>query len=1543
MKSPRGWLRSVLRAHGIAATYLVRTAGVLAGLLSLAAAVALFLATQTDFGRNAALSYIEGALSGALHGTVELGPVTGGNLLTRVSLERVRISGPDGELFVELDDARLSYSPFGLLSRRYTFRSLSADRMQLILRQYPEGDWNFDRIFGGGADTIPEGPRLPLPAPTPFPPPVPELEPEGIRVAIVDGHVREGEVSLLWPWGHDLDGAALEDAARAVREGRTVWNIEPEGDGFVRAIRATGLSGRFPLVRLAEPGRPVRIDLEGMSAGIRAVSQPLDFRRFDGSMVFEDSIRFEVRQAELGASRLNGRGWITSGENAASGEGTDFRFDLDGDPIGFADLQWLPIPIPREGGGPGDVVIRSQGGRTFVELREAVVEVRDSRMDGGLILELGEMPHFDSLSVRFLPLRLALVDEILERETLIDGYLRGPLEGTGPLDAIDLVADLTAEDLDGAAVPSRVGMAGKAGIVEPRRLGALGLDLEEFEPRWAAVVGLANRFGGRLTGRVVVDDRPNDTVAVSADVAHRTAAGGLSRVAGELSIHKPTPAVRLNATLDPLQLEAFDVYTPRATIISHVRGPISLSGPLGDLEAQADLLTPRGSLAFSGRFDLASERKTYDAELEARDIQLREWLEDGPSTDLAVSGRVRGEGTDPADASATFDLAILPSIVEGARVDTSLLRFTMAGGLAQVDTFAIRSELGRLDGRGDFGLAPDVAGTLLLEASSNLSRFNRWPASRLMPEEPSDGEGEGEPDEADLLVELVPPRAPAIEARSDTIAGTLTAEGVLTGSSSHPGLRLDLRIEGAAFHGYTADSLRGTARIADLRVRDTLSLRATAYGMAGGPIGSEPLDRLRAEVDRAGGSWISFAGELERAPLVSIATEGALRQDSPSVGGTGGTEGEAVGEGEVERTAVRLDRLDVRVREHAYELEQTARVVYGDSGLVVRELALASPSGSRLRLHGEIPASGGADFRIDLEELPIGAVLEMMPFSTRLEGSAGGSLRVSGTADAPLIEARLEVERPQLDSATFRLLTADLSYTSRRIEGQIEMLGEGRAALRAQGEVRADLSFHSVEERLPEDAVDVAVTIEQIPFEVVRLINSDMTQVGGQLDGAVRVRGRPGELRYDGDLVLSDGSAWIVPLQVRYTDMQGRVRFDGQEARIEALRVRSELGGEGDARGTLGIAEFANPAFDLQLRMDQFRAIDKRELNFAVTGAGRLGGSYREPTLSGRVRLSEGNVLMGEVFRGPDVVDLTDPLIASLIDTTAVEERRLIEREKRSFLYNLRAELDVEVGPGAWLRSPDMDVELAGEIDVRLHPAEQDLRIIGQLSLVRGSYRFRLRGLPSSRDFKIEEGTIEFIGSPRPNPRLDILATHQTRTDRGKLDIEARLTGTLSNMDVALTSDPPLSESDQICYLTLGGPCGAFATENQGAATALGLGQQATLGLFGSQLQSVFVGDLGLDLFQVRTGGTDQLRASDASFFAGAEVEVGTYIGRDVFFTFTQPLDGRRPDISLEWYFSEGWTLEARYENRYQRLFSAGSNLETQQSLGLFLFKEWTY
>ncbi|MCZ6825385.1 MAG: translocation/assembly module TamB, partial [Gemmatimonadetes bacterium] len=860
---------------------------------------------------------------------------------------------------------------------------------------------------------------------------------------------------------------------------------------------------------------------------------------------------------------------------------------------------------------------------------------------------------------------------------------------------------------------------------------------------------------------------------------------------------------------------------------------------------------------------------------------------------LAAAGRVSGEGTDPATLEARFDLEILPSVVEGARIESSLLRFTLARGVATVDTFAIRSELGSIDGRGSFGLAEESRGTLLLDVRSDLARWSGWPSSGGL-----DGPGFGglDGDRADGGE----PGLGAAGAASDALGGTLVARGSISGNRARIALVADISIRDAAYGGLRADSLSGHVRLSDLRSRDTLALDAVARGVSGGPIGAEPLDSLVLRLDRSGGPWTAFAVFAERAPSAAVELAGEIRRE---LRGTHKTAADLADAREADAgldrtTAVRLARLDVRVRDRAFALERPSYMEYGGSGLLVEGFALADRAGFRLAIDGAVPASGKADLRLALENLPLEAALELAPGDVEMSGVASGNVRVLGSAEAPRIEGRLSVDRPQLDSAAFRRFEAGFSYENRRIRAELELAGDGSTSVRAVGEVEADLSFRSVEERVPEDAADFAVSVVAVPFELVRMLNRDLTDVKGSIDGELRVRGRPGGFRYDGELVLSGGSTWIVPLEVRYVDMRGRIRFSGEEARLDSFSLRSALGGTASATGTIGLASFADPAFDLDLRVDEFYAIDKREMALVLTGVARLGGTNRAPDLSGAVRVSDGHVRLGDVVRGPDIVNLTDPEIASLIDTTVAEERRLIERERRAFLYNLRAELQVEVGPNAWLRAPEMDVELAGELDVFMHRAEQDMRVSGELHLVRGSYRFQLQDLPGSREFKIDRGTVEFTGAPTPNPRLDVVATHQTRTDRGKLDIEAHLQGTLQNMTVSLTSDPPLSESDQICYLTLGGPCSVFATADQGASSlGLGLAQQATLGLFGSELSSVFVGELGLDVFRVKTAGVEQRRGSDASFFAGAEVEIGTYIGPDVFLTFSQPLDGRPPDV----------------------------------------------
>ncbi|MDT8436736.1 MAG: hypothetical protein RRA92_08265, partial [Gemmatimonadota bacterium] len=142
------------------------------GLASLTAAGALVALSQTVVGRGFVERLVEDALNGVVEaGEVRVGPILGGDLLSSALLGRFEIAGPDGRLFVGLDSVRVRYNPLSLLVGTYRFDAVTARRAELVLRQYPDGRWNFDRIFEGET-------------------PPPEEEPEGVvggtRVLLAD-------------------------------------------------------------------------------------------------------------------------------------------------------------------------------------------------------------------------------------------------------------------------------------------------------------------------------------------------------------------------------------------------------------------------------------------------------------------------------------------------------------------------------------------------------------------------------------------------------------------------------------------------------------------------------------------------------------------------------------------------------------------------------------------------------------------------------------------------------------------------------------------------------------------------------------------------------------------------------------------------------------------------------------------------------------------------------------------------------------------------------------------------------------------------------------------------------------------------------------------------------------------------------------------------------------------------------------------------------------------------------------------------------------
>ncbi len=1504
----RGPAARLARALHIPQRVFFMASRVLAALLGFGflagAGLAVFL-SQTVVGRNFVSSLVQDALNGAIEGQVTLGPIIGGDLISTAIVSSFEIATHDGDVFLAMDSVRINYNPLSFLRSNFRFRHADIQRAEVNLIQYADGSWIMDRLFPG--DTTQTG------------------DPPKTRVLFADLTIERGTLRVRTPWAGELSGARRDSAIASGLRGEALWRVVRTDSGTVeRSLELEQLHGRLPLLRLVDPRRPMKFEIESMSVIANVVQEPLDIIQFDGTATFRDSVLIEIHRMQLPASRLSGSGYVIPSDPPT------YRFELAADPVGFTDLAWLPVPVPASGGGPADLVVWAGSDEIpVVEVSNGIIQVDDSNITGGFVLALEPNPRFRSIDLDFAPLRLRMVDELLERPGLIDGYLAGPLRGSGPIDALVIDAPLSARGVSDTLPASRVWVRGGVSMVEPFPLDSLRLEFDHFEPRWTRVVGISTQIEGRVDGTAMLNGRPDGLLAFEADVQVTGPGGDSSHVTGEgrMDLFEASELdVRFNA--DPLALSLVQPYVTDVQLVGSIRGPVAASGPLSDLHARARLQTPRGELEFDGVFDLEAEDKRYDALVIATDLQPEQWIADAPSGQLAIRGRIDGVGTDPATLAASFDLEILPSLFEGVRVDTSLVRFTLADGLATADTFVIRTDVGDMVGHGTFGLAEDQSGVLILDITApDLATWNRW----LIP-----GRNVSRPDTLvdDLFADF--PAAGQVEARAalpaqatspeDTLAGSLTARGIVFGNLHDYSLGGLIKGDTVSYGAFSADSLSLTLDVANPLRPDSLVVNSRAWEVMA----------LGERFDSIGLRWQRLGPDLNDLTLsasrdTTLAVETHARVDwTDSV-----------------KAAV-VDVLRLRLGDQTLSLADTTRIASAATGFTLDDLHFTGTGQAEVRASGSVPKDGPARFDFSFENLRVGNERGLWPERPNLDGLAMGSVQVRGTAASPEIEAQIIVQAPTVDSVSYDAIEADFDYADRSLSGRVSVRHEGRTLADAEGSLAVDLALEERETRISGEAVRFTVRADSLPLELAAIMFGNLEDVTGFARGEVRARGSLKALQLAGAADLVRGAASLPGLGVRFSGITGPVQFQGTDAILDSLPVTSSAGGLLSVSGAVDLTDLTNVGFDVDLRATRFGAIRRQRMNFLLSGNAHLGGTYAAPELTGDFRISNGTVRADQFFRDRSVVDLSDPAVIQFIDTTLVAERRLVARAQNPFLRNLRVDATMSVGPNLWLRSQQLELDMGGTLRVTMNRAQQDMQVVGPLSLERGRFRYEVG--PYSRNFKITSGSIDFIGTPGVNPNLDINAEYETRTTRGVvLTVTLHVTGTMLEPSLSLSSDPQLAESDLVCYVFFGSPCVAVTgTQGSGAELGTQLARDQVLGTVSSSLSSVLVGETGLDFLDIRSGASVRpygTSTASESFFSDTEVEIGKYLSRDVFVSVRQAI-GRAvpPAVRVEYKFGSGWTAVARTE-RYlsDQLIRNYSNFTTKQLVGVSLFREWDF
>jgi translocation and assembly module TamB len=414
-----------------------------------------------------------------------------------------------------------------------------------------------------------------------------------------------------------------------------------------------------------------------------------------------------------------------------------------------------------------------------------------------------------------------------------------------------------------------------------------------------------------------------------------------------------------------------------------------------------------------------------------------------------------------------------------------------------------------------------------------------------------------------------------------------------------------------------------------------------------------------------------------------------------------------------------------------------------------------------------------------------------------------------------------------------------------------------------------------------------------------------------------------------------------------------------------------------DRRGTLSVSghvsleEYTNPVFALRAVARNFHVIDKpglATLDISTDDELTLTGPYRGARVSGAVRVDRGTIYIPELIT-KDIIDLSDPEFAGIVDTLLSRDRTLLPETPSEFTSNLSLQnVAVNIGDAVWLRSSEANVKLGGSLNVTLGRSRttgerSQLALEGTLNAERGTYRLTLVDPFVEPTFDVESGSLRFFGTPDLNPTLDIRAIHTIRQPNTRLanlrDIRVRVNigGTLAAPTLTLDNPDnlPLSQSDLLSYLITGEP--AIALDN-----SQGVYQQqlASFALrYGSSLITSAIPRNLVDFFDIQTGRVNDVQAQQATdpylySLLNSRAVVGKQIGSNWFLGLSTGLcfvnaNNFRDNfgLKLEYRFNSIYTAQAGIEPGSSDITCARNAPQIQQQtprqFGFDFFRTWRF
>ncbi|MDG5496780.1 translocation/assembly module TamB domain-containing protein [Niveispirillum sp. BGYR6] len=1370
-----------------------------------------------------------------------------GNLFD-LRLTRLTMADAQG-VWLTVEGARLSWSPWALLSRLVSVEALTADRVAVA--------------------------RQPLPGPEE--PADPNAAPFRLPVAIDLRQLAVGRAEL----GPDLLGgtaALLKLAGRA-----DIPAGAPGGNVHLDVARIDDRPGTLTLDAFYQPGSRLKLAAVAAEPENGLVAELLDI---PGRPAFTVTLEGDGPLTDWTGNLSAKAGDVVNGRAQArirpAADKLTFGLEADGNIQALLPANWRALVGPELKLGAGGLI---HPGKEIV-LDGVSIQIAAGTLAGGgaynlttkavnlgtliqvpaesaLHAFLGETRYFETARGTVTMTGTPQVPKLVTDFTVMaprfaefgadSVTLKGTAAAEGSLDRI--VLDLTSalEGMRGGGITNQRGTLALTGDIRvPQQsinITSLSLDGPLLK---ASGKGAFTQWGAAGQADLVLES-PN--LATLSPLAGRDLSGALAadvtlkRAGGEL-----TASIKARG-------RDLKTATPAADALLGATTDLSVTLSAGKEIQLRDLVLTSPHLDLRGAVALAGQRLTSDLTAKIDDLSPL-----GPALGMAMAGGVtasiKAEGPEGATRLALrLDGSNL--VLDGLQVGAAQVTFTGQGGpkSARGKLSAETSVIGqRVAANGDIALEGDRLALDNLSAVIGINRIDGGIRTNL-----STGTAEGK------LTGTVPDLGIIGFIAGDEVWGNgrFSLDLAVVRGQQQVSFTADFKEIWRRWHGQRIAAVAVDSKVEDALAKPVLDVSLQAKGI---DPGNAHVDTLTAT---AKGPLTGTAVTLDLSGKASAPVK-------VSLAGTFSTPENKEGGGVMLRLL--LSRFTGSYGDTGFQTAQPAELAYGTGVVLVKDLALISGD-SRVVMNADLNRRA-LSARAEMVKVPLTWARIIDPTLT-LYGELNGTASIGGTVAAPEGTLSLKLDRfsitPPVEKGPAPL-GAELAATWRHgrvaLTAKLDSQGGG-VGLTARGELPLVMDGNATAISLPDDQpISGRLEGDMALNRFNDFLAGSGDRLGGQMKVDLSLAGTLAHRQLSGTVELQGASYENQEWGTRITDITALMQGDPEGLVIRSFDGKTPGGGQVSLAGSIGFRpERGDRQIDLKLTARKARLAQIDMVEATAGAAIAVTGTLTDILVAGRVDVEEAHVR------------IPDKLPTSVADLPVVEinhPRRIAPPAGASSAVAqpvgappkalvVRLEVDVEAPNRLYVTGRGLDAELKASLKVR--GTLDDPSVSGPISLVKGD--LALLG----QTFTIARSNITFDGSL--DPTLDV----EARTQRGELTAIVAIGGRPSKPSVKLSSQPPYPEDEVLARLLFNRGAGQLS-----ALEALQLAQSA------AQLTGLFGGGPGLVDNVKRSLGVDRLefRGSENGTGAGT-VAAGRYIGENLYVGVEQQLGTGESKATVEY------------------------------------------